>query len=118
LRLVDVGFPAQMAEYAMYAVLHFQRRMGDIEALQRQARWNQLDPFLRPPLSGRRDGAGRHRAVVAQRFAAAGYAVAGWTRAPNRSMASTVREAQTSSTLSRLGVMRQRIDYDARERDS
>jgi glyoxylate/hydroxypyruvate reductase A len=84
LRLVDVGFPAQMAEYAMYAVLHFQRRMGDIEALQRQARWNQLDPFFVRDFPVGVMGLGVIGAVVAQRFAAAGYAVAGWTRGPKQ----------------------------------
>ena len=84
LRLVDVGFPAQMADYAMYAVLRFQRRMGEIEALQRQARWNQLDPFFTRDFPVGVMGLGVIGSVVAQRVAAAGYAVAGWARSPKQ----------------------------------
>jgi glyoxylate/hydroxypyruvate reductase A len=80
LRLVDVGFPAQMAEYAMHAVLRFQRRMGELESLQRQARWNQLDPFFTRDIPVGVMGLGVIGSVVAQRLAAAGYAVAGWSR--------------------------------------
>jgi glyoxylate/hydroxypyruvate reductase A len=84
LRLVDVGFAAQMAEYAIYAVLRFQRRMGEIEALQRQARWDQLDPFFIRDIPVGVMGLGVIGAVVAQRLAAAGYAVAGWAKNPKR----------------------------------
>ncbi len=84
LRLVDVGFPAQMADYAMYAVLRFQRRMREIEALQRQARWNQIDPFFTRDLPVGVMGLGVIGSVVAQRVAAAGYAVAGWARSPKK----------------------------------
>jgi glyoxylate/hydroxypyruvate reductase A len=84
LRLVDVGFPAQMADYAMYAVLRFQRRMGEIGALQRQARWNQLDPFFTRDFPVGVMGLGVIGSVVAQRIAAAGYAVAGWARSPKQ----------------------------------
>lgn len=83
-RLVDVGFPAQMAEYAMYAVLRFQRRMGELESLQRQARWNQIDPFFTRDFPVGVMGLGVIGAVVAQRLAAAGYAVAGWAKSPKR----------------------------------
>ncbi|MGQ0579240.1 MAG: 2-hydroxyacid dehydrogenase [Betaproteobacteria bacterium] len=84
LRLVDAGFPAQMAEYAMYAVLRFQRRMGEIEALQLQARWDQLDPYFVRDFPVGVMGLGVIGAFVAQRLAAAGYAVAGWTRSPKQ----------------------------------
>jgi glyoxylate/hydroxypyruvate reductase A len=83
-RLVDVGFPAQMAEYAVYAVLRFQRRMGELEALQRQARWVQLDPFLARDFPVGVMGLGVIGRVVAQRLAGLGYAVAGWARTPRR----------------------------------
>jgi len=84
LRLVDAGFPAQMAEYAMYAVLRFQRRIGEIEALQRQSRWNQLDPFFIRDFPVGVMGLGVIGAVVTQRLAAAGYAVAGWAKSHKR----------------------------------
>jgi glyoxylate/hydroxypyruvate reductase A len=84
LRLVDVGFPAQMADYAMYAVLRLQRRMGELEALQRQARWNQIDPYFVRDFPVGVMGLGVIGSVVAQRLAAAGYAVAGWARSAKR----------------------------------
>ncbi len=84
LRLVDVGFPRQMADYAMYAVLHFQRRMREIGELQRQARWNQLDPFFTREFPVGVMGLGVIGAVVAQRLAACGYSVAGWARSPRQ----------------------------------
>jgi len=84
LRMVDVGFPAQMAEYAMYALLRFQRRMGELEALQRQARWNQLDPFFTRDFPVGVMGLGVIGSVVARRITAAGYAVAGWARSPKQ----------------------------------
>ncbi|MGH8767880.1 MAG: 2-hydroxyacid dehydrogenase [Burkholderiales bacterium] len=80
LRLVDIGFPAQMAQYAMYAVLRFQRRMGELDALQRRVRWKQLDPFFTRDFPVGVMGLGVIGAVVAQRLFAAGYAVAGWAR--------------------------------------
>ena len=84
LRLVDVGFPAQMADYAMYAVLRFQRRMGELEALQRRTRWKQLDPFFTRDFPVGVMGLGVIGSVVAKRLAAAGYAVAGWARSPKQ----------------------------------
>jgi glyoxylate/hydroxypyruvate reductase A len=84
LRLVDVGFPAQMVDYAMYAVLRFQRRMAELEALQRQARWNQIDPYFVRDFPVGVMGLGVIGSVVAQRLAAAGYAVAGWARSAKR----------------------------------
>ena len=84
LRLVDVGFPAQMADYAMYAVLRFQRRMAELEALQRQARWNQIDPYFVRDFPVGVMGLGVIGSVVAQRLAAAGYAVAGWAKSPKQ----------------------------------
>jgi glyoxylate/hydroxypyruvate reductase A len=84
LRLVDVGFPAQMARYAMYAVLRFQLRMGESEVLQRHTRWTQLDPFFIRDFAVGVMGLGVIGAVVAQRLSAAGYAVAGWARNPKQ----------------------------------
>ncbi len=84
LRLVDVGFPQQMAEYAVYAVLRFQRRMGELETLQRRARWDQLDPFFIRDFPVGVMGLGVIGKIVALRLAALGYATAGWTRGPKQ----------------------------------
>ncbi len=61
LRLVDAGLPEPMAEYALHAVLHFQRRMPGYLAQQRQAVWQRI-PWLSAaqwPVGG--DGPGRDR---------------------------------------------------------
>jgi glyoxylate/hydroxypyruvate reductase len=84
LRLVDVGFPAQMAEYAAYAVLRFQRRMREYEGAQRAARWQEFDPIYARDFPVGVMGLGVIGEVVARRLAALGYPVAGWTRSPRR----------------------------------
>ena len=84
LRLVDAGFPAQMAEYAAYAVLRYQHRMAELEALQREARWQQLDPYFARDLPVGVMGLGVIGRVVAQRIAALGFQVAGWARSPKQ----------------------------------
>jgi glyoxylate/hydroxypyruvate reductase A len=97
LRLVDVGFPAQMAEYAIYAVLKFQRRMGELDDLQRRAQWNQLDPFFARDFPVGVMGLGVIGKVVAQRLSAVGYAVAGWARGPK-----TIENVEVYSARGRL----------------
>lgn len=41
-RMVDAGLAVQMAEYAMYGVLHFHRAMDRYAAMQRERVWRQL----------------------------------------------------------------------------
>jgi glyoxylate/hydroxypyruvate reductase A len=42
-RMVDAGYADQMSEYALYAVLHFHRRMGEYREQQRRAQWQPLE---------------------------------------------------------------------------
>lgn len=80
IRLVDAGLPGPMAEYALYAVLHFQRRMGDYFEQQRAAIWRPRDELLAKQWPVGVMGLGVIGAAVAQRIAAQGYPVAGWSR--------------------------------------
>lgn len=80
IRLVDAGLPGPMAEYALYAVLHFQRRMGAYFEQQRAAVWRPLDEMLARQWPVGVMGLGVIGTVVAQRIAAQGYPVAGWSR--------------------------------------
>jgi len=43
---VDAGMSGPMAQYALYAVLHFQRRMADYFEQQREATWRPRDELL------------------------------------------------------------------------
>ncbi len=42
-RMVDAGYADQMSEYALYAVLHFHRRMGEYRQQQLRAHWQPLE---------------------------------------------------------------------------
>jgi len=80
IRLVGAGLPAPMAQYALYAVLHFHRRMSDYFEQQRAALWQpraELPARLWPVGVM---GLGVIGAHVAQRIAQSGYPVAGWSR--------------------------------------
>ena len=79
LRLVGAGLPGPMAEYALYAVLHFQRRMADYFEQQQAATWLPRDEFLARQWPVGVMGLGVIGATVAQRIAAQGYPVAGWS---------------------------------------
>jgi glyoxylate/hydroxypyruvate reductase len=78
-RLVDAGFAQQMSEYALYAVLHFQRRMGEYAAMQKTRVWRPLsEPIARDWPVGVL-GLGAIGAVVAKRIAQMGFPVHGWS---------------------------------------
>ena len=78
IRLVDAGFAQQMAEYATYAVLHFQRRMGEYAGQQQDGRWQPLpEPIARQFPVGVL-GLGAIGAAVARRIVQMGFPVSGW----------------------------------------
>jgi glyoxylate/hydroxypyruvate reductase len=79
-RLVDAGLAGPMAEYALYAVLHFQRRMTDYYRQQAIAIWQPRDELLARQWPVGVMGLGVIGTTVAQRIAAQGYPVAGWSR--------------------------------------
>lgn len=82
LRLVDAGLPEPMAEYALYAVLHFQRTMPAYLSQQREARWQRKPWLLAPQWPVGVMGLGVIGKVVARYLANAGYPVAAWVREP------------------------------------
>ena len=69
-----------MAEYALYAVLHFQRRMADYFEQQRAVIWQRRDELLARQWPVGVTGLGVIGAAVAQRIATQGYPVIGWSR--------------------------------------
>lgn len=79
-RLVDAGLPGPMAEYALYAVLHFQRRMADYFEQQRAAIWQRRDELLARQWPVGVMGLGVIGATVARRIALQGFPVVGWSR--------------------------------------
>jgi glyoxylate/hydroxypyruvate reductase A len=82
LRLVDAGLPQPMAEYALYAVLHFQRTMPAYLAQQQSATWRRVPWSLAPDWPVGVMGLGVIGGVVARYLADAGYPVAAWVRKP------------------------------------
>ena len=79
-RLVDGGLPGPMAEYALYAVLHFQRRMSDYFEQQRKSIWRpQQESLAREWFVGVM-GLGVIGATVARRIGAQEFPVSGWCR--------------------------------------
>ena len=83
-RLHGAGLPGPMAEYALYAVLHFQRRMVDYLEQQRSAKWQPREEKLARDWPVGVMGLGAIGATVASRIAAQGYPVAGWCRHPRQ----------------------------------
>ena len=79
-RLVDAGLAGPMAEYALYAALHFQRRMSDYFEQQRAVVWQRRDELLARHWTVGVTGLGVIGATVAKRIAAQGYPVLGWSR--------------------------------------
>jgi glyoxylate/hydroxypyruvate reductase len=84
LRLVDAGLVEPMAAYALHAVLHFQRRAGAYLRQQAHAVWQprQQLPPQRWPVGVM--GLGTIGRAVAQRLAANGFPVSGWSRTPKQ----------------------------------
>ena len=82
MRLLGAGMQAPMAEYAHYAVLHFQRHMQAYPQQQREAIWRRIPWKLAGDWPVGVMGLGVIGGFVAQRLAACGYPVAGWARAP------------------------------------
>ncbi len=87
IRLEDAGMAQQMAEYALYGVLHHHRQMGRYAAQQREGRWQPHEDraHRRRPTVGVM-GLGELGGHVAQKIADFGYPVRGWSRRP-RAMA-------------------------------
>ncbi|PTQ96404.1 glyoxylate/hydroxypyruvate reductase A [Paraburkholderia sp. GV068] len=80
IRLEDTGMAPQMAEYVTHAVLRYLRRFDEYEALQRERRWQVLDPHPRDTFTVGVLGLGVLGAHVAQTVARFGMPVRGYSR--------------------------------------
>lgn len=83
IRLRDAGMARQMAEYALYGVLHSQRRMGEYREAQAARRWA---PDIMAETAAQTGigilGAGALGARVGKHLAMNGYPVTCWSRTP------------------------------------
>jgi glyoxylate/hydroxypyruvate reductase len=81
IRLEDAGMAQQMAEYAIYGVIHYQRHMQIYHAQQRAVHWEQHEDrgnVQRPTVGVM--GLGEMGGTVATKLAGFGYSVRGWSR--------------------------------------
>lgn len=79
-RLVDAGMAEQMVEYALFAVLEYQRSFRHYRAQQAESRWQPLRRRSRRSVKVGVLGLGALGAAVAAALAEFGYSVAGWSR--------------------------------------
>jgi glyoxylate/hydroxypyruvate reductase A len=83
-RMVDRALTAGMTEYVLLHVLRYHRRVPELEALQGDDEWRELEA---PPAWERRVGLlglGVLGADAAMKLAGLGFEVAGWSRSPKR----------------------------------
>ena len=81
IRLEDAGMAQQMAEYAIYGVIHHHRNMRIYHAQRHDKHWQQHEDRgnVRRPTVGVM-GLGEMGGTVARRLSAFGYSVRGWAR--------------------------------------
>lgn len=79
-KLADAGMAAQMAEYALMGVLHWQRRMDEYSQQQAACEWKPLPARLRAEVRVTVLGLGAIGGEVARTLADFGYRVSGWSR--------------------------------------
>ena len=84
IRLLDAGLAPQMAEYAVYAVLHFHRGMPAYQAQQAKSVWQPLAPVPSREWAVGVMGTGIIGGLIARNLVALGYAVRGWSRTGTR----------------------------------
>ncbi len=79
-RLEDAGMSAQMAEYAVYALVRASRRFDEYEKQQQKQVWQPLPDIQRKKWTVGVMGLGVMGTRVAQTLAGLDYPVAGWSR--------------------------------------
>ncbi len=80
IRQRDAGMGTQMAEYALYAALHYQRDFDRMRIHQLTAHWDNAVSQVRPRLKVGILGMGTLGSVVAQSLWDNGFPVSGWSR--------------------------------------
>ncbi|WP_319240248.1 glyoxylate/hydroxypyruvate reductase A [uncultured Propionivibrio sp.] len=81
-RLTDAGMAAQMTEYCLYGVLHWQREMDAYRRQQAEGVWVQRQTRLRADVRVGILGLGELGGRVARDLSGMGYRVSGWSRGP------------------------------------
>ncbi len=105
-RLEDAGMAQQMAQYALYGVIHHQRRMQIYRDQQTRAHWQQHEDrgHIPNPTVGVM-GLGEMGGHVATKIAEFGYTVVGWSRSPK-----PMERLETYAGDAELPVFLQRCD--------
>jgi len=80
IRLVDRAMAEDMALYALYWSLHFQRQMGLYQIQHTQKTWQRHTPPITADYKICVLGLGAIGAIVAKRLSDTGFSVAGWAR--------------------------------------
>lgn len=80
IRLGDAGMAIQMAEYVVYALLRYFRRMDEYEVLQSRGEWQQLPQYRREDFAVGVLGTGVLGSRVIEAVRHFGFPVRGWSR--------------------------------------
>lgn len=80
IRLTDAGMAAQMTEFCLYGVLHWQRQMDRYRRQQAASNWAPRETCLRRQVRVSVLGLGQLGGRVARDLSALGYPVSGWSR--------------------------------------
>lgn len=80
IRQRDAGMGQQMAQYALYAALHYQRDFDLLRLHQARGQWEPTLSLARPLLRVGILGLGTLGSAVARALTANGFAVSGWSR--------------------------------------
>lgn len=105
-RLEDSGMAAQMAEYAMYAILRHLRRLREYEVLQARTEWRPLEAYARREFPVAVLGLGQLGSHVARTLADFGLPVRGFSRKPKLIEGVTSYEGDAGLTLCLAGAPR------------
>jgi glyoxylate/hydroxypyruvate reductase A len=109
-RLEDAGMAQQMAQYAMYGVIHHQRRMTIYREQQARGHWQQHEDrgHIPNPTVGVM-GLGEMGGHVAAKLAQFGYTVVGWSRSGAK-FAKLIERMETYAGDGELPAFLQRCD--------
>ncbi len=107
IRLLGAGLAPQMAEYAVYAVLHFHRAMPEYHVQQSKSVWQPHAPVLSSQFTVGVMGAGIIGGLIAEHLVELGYAVRCWSRSGSSidGVESFAGDAQLNEFLSACRVV-------------
>ncbi len=106
-RLLDAGMSEQMAEYALYGVLHYQRQMDIYRAQQQTQTWLQHAPKRTSEIRVSILGLGQLGQKVAQFLAQKGYLVSGFASVAHyiKDVACFCGESELNALLAKTDVL-------------